>query len=169
MTNWSFVSSCFCSCLAMCLLYHDAHYQVQEDMQELNKCKYRAHRRGNHPSEGQSMQLPAHWDPMRAQEDCRLADICMRPGEEYNGDLEGWEVRWLSLVSVRATSAEVSGLLSGASFCRLLQSHCLLLGQGYVMHSNVELKLGRHLACALPVQTKHLGPHTKAGLELGQE
>lgn len=60
----------------------------------------RAQRRGETPSEMQSMQLPGHWYPMRAQEGCRLADICTRPGEEYNGDLEGWEVEWLSLVSV---------------------------------------------------------------------
>ena len=75
-------------------------------MQELNMRRDRAHRGDNNPSEMQSMQLPGHWDPMRAWEGCRLADICMRSGEEYNGDLENWEVEWLSLESMCVAPAQ---------------------------------------------------------------
>ena len=89
-----------------CITLHDVQHEAQDHMQELNLAGYRAHGRVGNPSVMQSMQLPGHWDPMRAREDCRLADICMRPGEEYNGDLEGWEVERLSLVSMSIAFAQ---------------------------------------------------------------
>ena len=100
--------------------------------------RHHAHGRGTDPDEMQSMQLPSHWDPMRTREDCRLADICMRPGEEYNGDLEGWEVEWPSLVlmSVESQACNSPFFLSSTS-----KHHCLILGQGSMMRCYAECAL----------------------------
>ena len=105
--------------------------------------RHHAYRRGTDPGEMQSMQLPSHWDPMRAREDCRLADICMRPGEEYSGDLEGWEVEWLSLVSMCVSVPQLAQQTCSLSSTSM--HHCPLLWQGYVLASTyMVLRLVMH-------------------------
>ena len=66
----------------------------------------------------------------------------MRPGEEYNGDLEGWEVKRLYLVfmcfnvSLCVTGLQVA--LQTSSLPSTSKHYCLFLGQGYVMHCCAE-------------------------------
>ena len=67
---------------------------LQFFVQEVNERKSRAHSRGVDSGETHSTQLPSHWDPMRPDEDHRLADLSLQPDDEYRGDLEGWQVTY---------------------------------------------------------------------------
>ena len=135
------------------------HHQVQDHLQDPSVHRHHAYRRSTDPGEMQSMQLPSHWDPMRAREDCRLADICMRPGEEYNGDLEGWEVERLSLVfmcfdvSLCVTGLQVA--LQTSSLPSTSKHYCLFLWQGYVMHCCAEFIWYQCRPCTTSSYTPH--------------
>lgn len=68
-------------------------------MQDIKERRYRVHSQDTGynqqlvaPIEQHSMHIPGHWEPMRPDEDHRLADISAQSDEEYWGDLEGWQV-----------------------------------------------------------------------------
>ncbi len=61
-------------------------------LQEVKERRSRAHSRGVGFSEQHSLQIPSHWVPMCPDEDHRLSDILAQNEDEYNGDLEGWQV-----------------------------------------------------------------------------
>jgi len=61
-------------------------------LQEVTERRSRAHSRGVEFGELHSLQVPSHWVPMRPDEDHRLSDILVQNEDEYDGDLEGWQV-----------------------------------------------------------------------------